>query len=175
MVKQPPAPLPVLGAATDAREDLCRRCGVSCHFAVPVNGLPVVIDELRCRYLLRAEDGRFACSVYPQRYQVAPWCHSAEDALLKGLQAQDCPYGRGAPSADPAAPRVRGKTRLSPSLLHKVLPAILAEIQRVGVPSGADPAPVQALLERSTPADEAPVRWTYALSEDGQRYLFHRA
>ena len=126
-------------AALAAHEALCRRCGMSCHFAVPVNGLAVVIDALHCKFLGRstetaagASGGGYYCTVYERRFEVAPWCHTAEGALAAGFLAQDCPYARGTPG-------YRGKVRLSPSLLRKVLPAVRAEVARVGIPSGADP------------------------------------
>jgi hypothetical protein len=134
---------------------------MSCHFAVPVNGLAVVIDALRCKFLDRAEDGRFHCTVYEDRFAKAPWCHTAESALVGGFLAQDCPYARGTPG-------YRGKVRLSASLLQKVMPAIRAEIMRVGVPIGAAPEPVIELLSSDGGT------WRYAVSADGSRYLFSR-
>ena len=144
-------------------EALCQRCGISCHFAVPVNGLPVVIDALRCKFLGRSleGDGRFHCTVYARRFEVAPWCHPAESALQHGFLAQDCPYARGVHG-------YKGKVRLSPSLLRQVLPAIYEEIVRAGVPSGADPEAVLAFLEQGGGA------WEYTFSEDGSRYLFKK-
>jgi hypothetical protein len=145
----------------DEHEAMCRRCGMSCHFAVPVNGLAVVIDALRCKFLGRAEDGRYQCTVYERRFEVAPWCHTAEQALAAGFLAQDCPYARGVAG-------YRGKARLSPSLLQKVQPALRAEVARAGVPIGADPEAALSFVA------EAGGRWSYSVSEDGTRYLFHR-
>ena len=144
---------------TAEHEALCRRCGMSCHFVVPVNGLAVVLDELHCKFLGKASDGRYHCTVYEDRYAKAPWCHSAESALSGGFLAQDCPYARGTPG-------YRGKVRLSASLLQKVKPAIIAEIIRLGIPCGADPEAVLPLL----PGPQG--SWQYALSSDGQRYVF---
>lgn len=142
-------------------EALCRRCGMSCHFAIPVNGLAVVIDELRCKFLVRDDDaaGRYRCSVYERRFELAPWCHTAQDALAGGFLAQDCPYARGVPG-------YRGKVRLSPGLLQKVLPAIRAEVARAGAPIGADPDAVAGLLKGGGS------RWEYGVSADGTRYQF---
>lgn len=135
---------------------------MSCHFAVPVNGLAVVLDELRCKFLGRADDGRFHCTVYERRFEVAPWCHTAESALAGGFLAQDCPYARGTSG-------YRGKVRLSPSLLRAVRPAIRAEVVRAGAPIGADPEAVLKFLA------EAGGEWSYAVSEDGSRYVFLRS
>ncbi len=132
---------------------------MSCHFAVPVNGLAVVIDELRCKFLGKAPDGRFHCTVYESRFEQAPWCHTAHGALVGGFLAQDCPYAKGTPG-------YRGKVKLSASLLQKVMPAIIAEIIRIGIPIGADPEAVLPLLP--TP----PGNWRYAESADGNRYEF---
>ena len=151
---------PGLLAPTPAEhEALCRRCGMSCHFAVPVNGLAVVIDELRCKFLARDDAGRFFCSVYEQRFAAAPWCHTAHDALAGGFLAQDCPYARGVAG-------YRGKVRLSPALLRKVLPAIRAEVARAGAPIGADPDAVAAFL------GDGAAPWQYQISADGARYQF---
>ena len=140
-------------------EALCRRCGMSCHFAVPVNGLAVVIDELRCKFLRRDDDGRFFCSVYERRFVAAPWCHTAHDALAGGFLAKDCPYARGVAG-------YRGKVRLSPALLRQVLPAIRAEVARAGAPIGADPDAVAAFL------GDGAAPWLYQPSADGTRYQF---
>lgn len=142
-------------------EALCRRCGISCHFAIPVNGLAVVIDALRCKFLsqIEGEPGRYHCSVYESRYSVAPWCHSAESALHAGFLAQDCPYARGHKG-------YRGKVRLSASLQRQVLPAIRSEIVRVGIPIGADPDRVRLFLS------ESGTDFAYTVSADGSRYLF---
>lgn len=149
----------LLATTYDEHESLCRRCGMSCHFAVPVNGLPVVIDALRCKFLGRDDEGRFACTVYDRRFELAPWCHTAEDALAQGLLAKDCPYARGIPG-------YRGKVRLSPQLLRQVLPALRAEVARAGVPIGADPDAAAAFLA------EGGGTFSYAPSPDGTRYLF---
>lgn len=149
------------GRTQEEHEALCRRCGMSCHFAVPVNGLAVVIDALRCKFLGRAEDGRFHCTVYERRFELAPWCHTAESALAAGFLAQDCPYARGVPG-------YRGKARLSPSLMRQVLPALRAEVARAGAPIGVDLEAALAFVS------EAGGRWRHSISEDGSRYLFQR-
>lgn len=151
---------PALADLTPAEhEALCRRCGVSCHFAIPVNGLAVVLDELRCKFLARDEGGRYRCSVYERRFELAPWCHTAQGALAGGFLAQDCPYARGVPG-------YRGKVRLAPGLLQKVLPAIRAEVARAGAPIGADPDAVAGFLA----GGGSP--WQYRVSADGTRYQF---
>jgi hypothetical protein len=152
--------LPDAALTHEEHEALCRRCGMSCHFAVPVNGLAVVIDALRCKFLAREEGGMYRCSVYERRFEAAPWCHTAQSALAGGFLAQDCPYARGVSG-------YRGKVRLSPALLRKVLPAIRAEVARAGAPIGVDPEVVAAFL-----AQEGGPAWRHALSADGARYLF---
>ena len=133
---------------------------MSCHFAIPVNGLAVVIDALRCKFLARDATAHFHCTVYERRFAEAPWCHTAQSALAGGFLAQDCPYARGVPG-------YRGKVRLSPALLRQVLPAVRAEVARAGAPIGADPV---AVVEFLAEAGEGP--WQYQTSADGTRYLF---
>ncbi len=154
-----PAQPPLAELSAAAHEALCRRCGMSCHFAIPVNGLAVVVDALRCKFLTRDDDGRYRCSVYERRFELAPWCHTAHDALAGGFLAKDCPYARGVPG-------YRGKVRLSPALLQKVLPAIRAEVARAGAPLGAEPDAVARFL------GEGGEPWEYHISSDGTRYLF---
>ncbi len=122
------------------KEALCRQCGVSCHFAVPVNGLPVVIEDLHCRYLTVEEGAhalpRYACSVYERRHEVAPWCQPVQAAFEQSLLAQDCPYVVASRDAERARGRpfhYRGKTRLHPRLLAAAMPAILRQVLDEGV------------------------------------------
>jgi uncharacterized cysteine cluster protein YcgN (CxxCxxCC family) len=143
----------------DAHEALCRRCGISCHFAVPVNGLPVVVDDLHCRFLEQEDDGRFKCSVYTERYERAPWCHSAEEALENGLLAQDCPYAAGTSG-------YRGKTRVHTRLQAKVLPAIRAEVITYGLPAGASVDGIKRFMARTGGGT-----WDVVLSPDGSRLM----
>lgn len=145
----------------EEHEALCRRCGMSCFFAMPVNGLAVVVDDLHCKFLARAADGTYGCTVYERRFELAPWCHTVDSALAGGFLAQDCPYARGVPG-------YRGKVRLSPRLLSQVLPALRAEVVRAGLPAGADPDAALRLVAAGG-GD-----WRYTLSEDGSRYLFER-
>ncbi len=132
---------------------------MSCHFAVPVNGLAVVLPEIHCVYLGRQPSGLYHCTVYPERFEKAPWCHTAESALAAGFLAKDCPYAKGVAN-------YRGKVQLSRSLLQAVKPAIIQEILRVGVPIGADPEAVLALFETTGKT------FFYRKSDDGTRYLF---
>lgn len=113
-----------------AWESLCRRCGVSCHFAVRVGALNVVLDTLRCRYLGRDEHG-YHCREYERRFELAPWCHRADEAARLGLLAMDCLY-RQAPDASRT-----GKTRIHPRLEPRAQQAAWATIVAEGAPEGA--------------------------------------
>jgi hypothetical protein len=126
----------------EAWEALCTRCGTSCHFAVPVNGLPVVVPGLRCRFLVFEEGGQAACSVYEERFERAPWCMSAEEAVRGGLVGQSCAYARGVRG-------YRGKVRLSDRLMAKVAPAIRAHVMEYGVPVGCSVEGLRAWLAES--------------------------
>ena len=130
----------------DEHEALCRRCGISCHFAVPVNGLPIVVDDLHCTFLGRSDDGRFACTVYEKRFEVAPWCATSDEALEQGLLAQDCPYAAGVRG-------YRGKTRLHPRLLTPALPMIRADLLTNGAPRGLSLDGLRRFLARTGGGD----------------------
>lgn len=147
------------GLTEEEHENLCRRCGSSCHWAVPVNGLPVVVDELHCTYLARDPDGRFRCTVYETRFEVAPWCRTAEQALEHGLLAQDCPYAKHRSG-------YRGKVTLHPRLQKTVEPAIRAEILRTGVPNGASLAGVLRFLHRT-----GPETFKFKYDADNERHM----
>lgn len=134
-----------------SHESLCRRCGVSCHLAIPVNGVAVTVPRLRCKHLRELERGAFTCSVYAERLVVAPWCHHADEAGPLGFLARDCPY----------ALRDGWRTgKVSPgkAALAQIWPTLLAEIQRVGVPEWVDQAAFTAELD----AREGPGVYTLA-------------
>ena len=83
------------------------------------------------------------CTVYEERYERAPWCHSAEDAMAQGLLAQDCPYVR-----HEGVKGYKGKTTLKRSLREKVEPAICEDIINNGVPYGLSEKGIKAFLAR---------------------------
>lgn len=113
--------------ADSEHEGKCRRCGISCHLALPVRGTPVVIPGLRCKFLVARPAQTWACSVYETRFELAPWCHHADDAAPLGFLARDCAYalehGGGL-----------GKVRLREPLLTRVWPQLLAGVREQGVP-----------------------------------------
>lgn len=115
------------GRADDAHEGQCRRCGISCHLAVPLDDRPIMVPGLHCRYLRAEPDGRFNCSVYADRFRLAPWCHHADLAAPMGFLADDCPYAlsRGISG---------GKIRLSEAELVDAWPQLLERIRSWGVP-----------------------------------------
>ncbi len=130
-------------ARDDVADDneLCRRCGVSCHLAIPVNGLPIAVPGLHCRHLTEESRGRFGCAVYANRLEVAPWCHRAKDAAPLGFLARDCPYAL----RDGAR---NGKVRPGPAALRPLWPALLAEIRSQGVPFWVAQAPLVEIFRR---------------------------
>lgn len=116
----------VAGRSDARHEAQCRRCGVSCHLAIPVNNTPVMIPGLRCRHLQR-DGAQWGCGVYARRFEVAPWCHHADVAGPQGFLARDCPY------VIEGGYR-RGKVKLGEAAYRRYWPALLAEIGRHGVP-----------------------------------------
>lgn len=122
-------------------ESLCRRCGISCHLAIPINGIAVTVPGLHCKYLAEVARGRFECTVYPQRFELAPWCHHADEAAPLGYLARDCPYAlRGGWRA--------GKVRPGAAAAATVWPLMLAELERDGVPDWIDRPALQCELDR---------------------------
>ncbi|MSP90421.1 MAG: hypothetical protein EXR79_01225 [Myxococcales bacterium] len=116
-------PAPAVAAAWEAT---CRRCGASCHVAVPIQGRTVVVPGLHCQFLAADGPGRFRCTVYADRFARAPWCHAARDVVSQGFLADDCPYG---------TPAGMGKVRLTDAEFDAVWPAVLRKLRSWGVPT----------------------------------------
>lgn len=117
----------VPGRDDAAHEGQCRRCGVSCHLAIPVNGTPVTIPGLRCQFLER-EGALWGCQVYANRFEQAPWCHHADVAAPQGFLANDCPYAL-------QGGHTHGKITLTGASYDRIWSALLGEIKRCGVPT----------------------------------------
>lgn len=148
-------------ARTDPEhEGLCRRCGVSCHAAVPIGGVPVVVPGLHCRYL-EEDGGRFRCGVYERRLEVAPWCRTADEAVAQGLVAQDCPYAAGVDG-------YRGKVVVHRRLLAQVLPGVRRGLAEQGAPGWVSAEGCVRLLEGGGG------RWEAARDEAADLIRFRR-
>jgi hypothetical protein len=113
------------GRADAVHEAKCRRCGISCHVAVPVLDQLVVVPGLHCKHLEQTGPESFACTVYDRRVEQAPWCHHADLAQELGYLAADCPY-----NATPG----RGKVRLVEAEFARQWPRVLDSLRRWGVP-----------------------------------------
>ena len=140
-------------------EAKCRRCGASCHTAIPVNDIPVVVPGLTCRYLAERPGGGFQCAVYARRFEVAPWCKTTDEALAEGFLAHDCPYTEGRAG-------YKGKVWLRPRLFESIVPVLREHVASVGVPYMVDPEAARRFLE----GDGS--RWTYEWDEKGERFRF---
>jgi len=125
-------------------EALCRRCGVSCHVAIPLGRRAIVVPGLHCRFLARDGDMHFGCSVYADRYRVAPWCHPADAAAPLGYLAVDCPYG--------VYPGV-GKVQLSDTDLRRAWPDLLTRMLQWGLPVFIDRAALLGEIARRSGDD----------------------
>ena len=136
-------------------EALCRRCGQSCHFAVPVNGRNTIVDDLHCTFLGKNEDGTFFCTVYERRFEEAPWCHTTDEALQDGLLAQDCPYARGVPG-------YKGKSWIKPEIRERAELAIREQLLAFGVPHGISQEGLFRFLAKTGGGD-----WKLELNADG--------
>ncbi len=113
------------GATDPAHEDKCRRCGVSCHVAVPLGDRAIVVDGLHCKFLAEDAPGVFACAVYTDRFAQAPWCHHADVAGPLGYLGHDCPYG---------VPGL-GKQRVSDAEFRELWPHLWRILRSWGVPN----------------------------------------
>ncbi len=113
------------GATDTAHEDKCRRCGVSCHVAVPIGKRVIAVPGLHCRFLAEDAPGQFSCTVYADRFTQAPWCHHADVASPLGYLAHDCPYGTPG----------RGKERVSDDEFRVLWPHIWRILRSWGVPN----------------------------------------
>lgn len=122
-------------------EAQCRRCGISCHLALPVGSQMVEIPSLHCQFLAPQPDRKWTCTVYNERFEKAPWCHHATDAAPAGLLARDCPYAI-------AAGVKRGKIRLREPLLSRYWPQLFAGVQQEGVPRYVNQAAFLAEVAR---------------------------
>lgn len=127
--------------ADSQHESKCRRCGISCHLALPINGTLVEIPGLHCQFLKPAADRAWVCSVYEDRFERAPWCHHADEALPLGFLARDCPYVVEAGVK-------RGKVRLREPLVTQMWPVLLQGVMAEGVPPHVDRAAFLAEVAR---------------------------
>ena len=150
--------LPVLGH--EEHEALCRRCGVTCHMPVEIGEAKYVIEELHCRFLGRsADDGRYACTVYENRFEKAPWCHTAEEALATGNLASDCPYARHVPD-------YKGRVWAPPEVRARLMPIVREKLIHDGLPLSGSPDSALTVLTGNGED------WTY--SEQKDRFVFCR-
>ncbi len=115
----------IAGASSTDEESKCRRCGASCHVAVPAGPIgTLVVPGLHCMFL-EPDAGRFHCSVYSERFERAPWCHTAVEAQPLGYLATDCPYGANADA----------KLMLPEEQLLPHWPTLLRNMRAWGVPT----------------------------------------
>ncbi len=156
-----------VGRTDGAHEDKCRRCGVSCHIAIPVRDRHIVVPGMHCKFLAEGTDGKFGCTVYADRFTQAPWCHHADVAAPLGYMADDCPYG---------TPAGMGKTRLSAVEFERTWPEILRKLRFWGVPIFTHEAALLAEVTRREggqwrlepwPGDEERLRLVRVRAEAG--------
>lgn len=131
------------GRQDPEHEAQCRRCGISCHVAVP-HGMGrrerlIVVPGLHCRYLAQTADGQWGCTVYEDRFARAPWCHHADVAAPLGYLAHDCPYG---------SPPGKGKVRLAKVALDAIWPELLWTMTAHGLPDCIAHEPLLAEVQR---------------------------
>ena len=126
---------------------------------VGVGDAKYVVAELHCRFLARESDGRYACTVYENRFEWAPWCHTANEALASGHLAADCPYASHVPD-------YKGRVWAAPAMRDKLMPAIRQKLIADGLPLSCNP---DSALKVLTVDGE---HWSY--SEQKDCFLFDR-
>ncbi len=144
---------------TPEHEAACRRCGMSCHFAIEYAGESLIIPEIHCLFL-GSEGAARICTVYERRFEEAPWCHTGVEALEKGLVGWDCPYaaGRSLPGG--------GKRWASPAQRAAVMPHVRKALIERGLERKYNP---DAALRLLTADGES---WTWRT--EGEGYVFVR-
>ena len=141
----------------DEHEAKCRRCGASCHHPIRVGEVSYILEELHCRFLGREQNGLYFCTVYENRFELAPWCHTAADALAAGHLASDCPYAAGVPNH-------KGHVWAPAKIREKLLPIIRQKLIEDGLPKSNSPDSALKALNAGGG------HWTY--SEQQDRFVF---
>ena len=131
---------------------------MSCHLAIEVGDAKYLVEELHCRFLLRHDDGNYGCSVYEKRLEMAPWCYLADEAVLTGSVATDCPYASGIPN-------FRGREWASPEIRAKLIPVIRRRLIDEGLPIAGSPRAALRVLNVDGET------WEY--SEQKDRFVFY--
>jgi uncharacterized cysteine cluster protein YcgN (CxxCxxCC family) len=127
--------------------------------ALEVGDAKYVIEEIHCRFLTRDADGRFACGVYEQRFEVAPWCHTAQEAAATGNLSPTCFCAAHIEG-------YKGKTWATPEIREKLMPVVRKKLIAEGLPLSENP---DSALKALTVNGEA---WTY--TEQSDRFVFLR-
>jgi uncharacterized cysteine cluster protein YcgN (CxxCxxCC family) len=139
-------------------EALCRRCGMSCHTPILLGSRTVIVPEIHCRFLAYDAEGKAACTVYENRYEAAPWCRSAEEAIELNALGWDCPYAAGVPG-------FKGKHWAKDWEHEAVVDAMKKVLPVKGLPVEDNPDSALRLLESNGGGE-----WTY--EQDGDVFRF---
>ena len=126
---------------------------------VVVGGTQYIVEELRCRFLAKEPDGHYLCTVYENRFEKAPWCHTAVEAAANGMLAHDCPYAEDIPN-------YKGRQWATARERDKLLPIIRQKLVADGLPISCNP---DAAMQVLTCSGE---RWSW--SEQKDRFVFYR-
>src|ERR1700694_1397934 len=91
-----------------------------------------IVEEIHCKFLGKEADGRYACTVYERRFEMAPWCRRADEAAAQGHVAQDCPYAGEIPD-------FHGKRWASPVVRETLMPLVRKILVEDGLPLSESP------------------------------------
>lgn len=142
-------------------EAVCRRCGMSCFTPIHIGDDSVIIPEIYCRYLAPDAEspGRYKCTVYEKRHEIAPWCKTVPEAIALNALAWDCPYAAGTPG-------FKGK-RWAKDWEHAAIVEMLRPaLIEFGLPSQDNPDGALRILD---PAGKG--NWSYVLEGDHFRFV----
>lgn len=101
--------------------DLCQRCGVSCHAAVPLGERLLVVENLHCIFFEWDKQGKGNCTVYRDRFERAPWCMLASAAAPLSFLRKGCAYTK---------PGSKGRERLHVSDYDAMWPQISEAVRK---------------------------------------------
>jgi uncharacterized cysteine cluster protein YcgN (CxxCxxCC family) len=133
---------------------------MSCHTPILLDNQPVIIPELRCRYLDQNEaNGEYYCTVYERRHEVAPWCKTVAESIPTGALAWDCPYVAGIQG-------YRGKRWAKDWERDAIRQAVRSSLLMAGLTIADNPEAVLPILNTETE------KYTYELN--GDHYYFHK-
>jgi hypothetical protein len=70
-------------------EELCRKCGICCHWKIKFKDKLFIFMHKPCKYL---DTNTNLCKEYANRFNLEVGCLKIEEALKQQVLPGDCPY-----------------------------------------------------------------------------------